>query len=377
MQMDPDGTKTQTMQAPPRMQAPAATQPRQQMQPTQQMQAPQAMAAPPMANLAAGMQMDPDQSRASDMRARQEMQKADLMGKIVDMVGSANPEVLQMLENAPISELMKALQEMTDAGGVVTKAAGGPIRYFQEGGSPARRTPMSASEFINANKPQGSFAEDHWLAGAGQAAYNEYLENFTPPPPPDPVPMPVPDVTPLPDEPIPLPYSYTSSTATASAGSLHLRLRRHHRRFLHLHRRSLRRLHRRSLPSTASAVPTAAAGPYRRLLHRRSLPRLHLLRRSLRHLHLHRRCNHYLCRRFPTPPVPMPPVLPVDPPVGIPTPPMPVPTPPPPVPVPAAATGSYASTSAACGRITSASATNTVAASVAHDARTASTCVAR
>ena len=97
MQMDPDGTKTQTMQAPPRMQAP------------------QAMAAPPMANLAAGMQMDPDQSRASDMRARQEMQKADLMGKIVDMVGSANPEVLQMLENAPISELMKALQEMTDA----------------------------------------------------------------------------------------------------------------------------------------------------------------------------------------------------------------------------------------------------------------------
>jgi hypothetical protein len=128
MQMDPDGTKTQTMQAPPRMQAPAATQPSQQMQPTQQMQAHQAMAAPPMANLAAGMQMDPDQSRASDMRARQEMQKADLMGKIVDMVGSANPEVLQMLENAPISELMKALQEMTDAGGVVTKAAGGPIR---------------------------------------------------------------------------------------------------------------------------------------------------------------------------------------------------------------------------------------------------------
>ena len=83
--------------------------------------------------------MDPDQSRSLDMRARQEMQKAELMGQLVDLVGSANPEVIQMLENAPVPELMKAVQEIQDAGGVVTKAAGGPIRYFKDGGTAWRR----------------------------------------------------------------------------------------------------------------------------------------------------------------------------------------------------------------------------------------------
>jgi len=111
MQMDPDGTRAL------------------------QMQAPQGMAAPPMARAPAGMQMDPDQSRSLDMRARQEMQKAELMGQLVDLVGSANPEVVKMLENAPVSELMKAVQEIQDAGGIVKKAAGGPIRYFKHGGT--------------------------------------------------------------------------------------------------------------------------------------------------------------------------------------------------------------------------------------------------
>ena len=87
-----------------------------------QMTAPTAVLTPPI------MQTPTSALPSESMQEAQEMQKADLMSKIVDMVGSANPEVLQMLENAPISELSKALQEMTDAGGVVTKAAGEPIR---------------------------------------------------------------------------------------------------------------------------------------------------------------------------------------------------------------------------------------------------------
>ena len=110
MQMDPDGTRAL------------------------QMQAPQGMAAPPMARAPAGMQMDPDQSRSLDMRARQEMQKQELMGQLINLVGGENPEVIQILKDAPISELMKAVQEIQEVGGVVTKADGGPIRYFRDGG---------------------------------------------------------------------------------------------------------------------------------------------------------------------------------------------------------------------------------------------------
>jgi len=73
-------------------------------------------------------------SIASDMRARQEMQKAELMGQLINLVGGENPEVIQILKDAPISELMKAVQEIQEVGGVVTKADGGPIRYFRDGG---------------------------------------------------------------------------------------------------------------------------------------------------------------------------------------------------------------------------------------------------
>ena len=96
MQMDPDGTRAL------------------------QMQAPQGMAAPPMARAPAGMQMDPDQSRSLDMRARQEMQKAELMGQLVDLIGSENPEVIKMLKDAPVSELMKAVQEIKEANTTTT-----------------------------------------------------------------------------------------------------------------------------------------------------------------------------------------------------------------------------------------------------------------
>jgi len=112
MQMDPDGTKT--MQATPMMQAPAATQPT---------QATQTMQSPPMVGAPAGMQMDPDQSRSLDMRARQEMQKQELMGQLINLVGGENPEVIQILKDAPISELMKAVQEIQEANATVTSTS--------------------------------------------------------------------------------------------------------------------------------------------------------------------------------------------------------------------------------------------------------------
>ena len=39
-------------------------------------------------------------------------------------------------------------------------------------------TPMSISDWINANRPAGGAAADNWDAGAGVAAYNRYLDNF-------------------------------------------------------------------------------------------------------------------------------------------------------------------------------------------------------
>ena len=75
------------------------------------------------------------------------MQKAELMGQLVDLVGSANPEVVKMLENAPVSELMKAVQEIQDAGGIVKKAAGGPIRYFKHGGTALEQQAESTSAY--------------------------------------------------------------------------------------------------------------------------------------------------------------------------------------------------------------------------------------
>ena len=163
MQMDPDGTRAL------------------------QMQAPQGMAAPPMARAPAGMQMDPDQSRSLDMRARQEMQKAELMGQLVDLVGSANPEVVKMLENAPVSELMKAVQEMKDVGAVVKKAAGGPIRYFKHGGNTGMQ---SQQAFMDNYMTEGLKTLGKGDGGAsglerrGQAAYENYVDNYVPPPPP-------------------------------------------------------------------------------------------------------------------------------------------------------------------------------------------------
>ena len=99
MQMDPDGTRAL------------------------QMQAPQAMAAQPMARAPAGMQMDPDESRSLDMRARQQMQKNDLMGQLLNLVGDDNPEVIKLLRDAPVSELMKAVQEITEANATVTSTS--------------------------------------------------------------------------------------------------------------------------------------------------------------------------------------------------------------------------------------------------------------
>ena len=99
MQMDPDGTRALQMQASPLASAPAV------------------MAAPQ------GMQMDPDQSRSLDMRARQEMQKQELMGQLINLVGGENPEVIQILKDAPISELMKAVQEIQEANATVTSTS--------------------------------------------------------------------------------------------------------------------------------------------------------------------------------------------------------------------------------------------------------------
>ena len=59
-------------------------------------------------------------SIASDMRATQEMQKRKLMEQLVDLIGSENPEVIQMLENAPVPELMKAVQEIKEANTTTT-----------------------------------------------------------------------------------------------------------------------------------------------------------------------------------------------------------------------------------------------------------------
>ena len=39
-------------------------------------------------------------------------------------------------------------------------------------------TPISRSEWLNANRPAGGAAADNWDAGAGVAAYNRYLNNF-------------------------------------------------------------------------------------------------------------------------------------------------------------------------------------------------------
>ena len=83
----------------------------------QMMQMNQAMAAP------AGMQMDPDESRSLDMRARQQMQKNDLMGQLLNLVGDDNPEVIKLLRDAPVSELMKAVQEITEANATVTSTS--------------------------------------------------------------------------------------------------------------------------------------------------------------------------------------------------------------------------------------------------------------
>ena len=99
MQMDPDGTRALQMQASPLASAPAV------------------MAAPQ------GMQMDPDQSRSLDMRARQEMQKQELMGQLINLVGGENPEVIQILKDAPISELMTAVQEIQEANATVTSTS--------------------------------------------------------------------------------------------------------------------------------------------------------------------------------------------------------------------------------------------------------------
>lgn len=105
------------MQSAPMMQTPAPT------QATQEMQMPQAMAAQPMARAPAGMQMDPDESRSLDMRARQQMQKNDLMGQLINLVGDDNPEVIKLLRDAPVSELMKAVQEITEANATVTSTS--------------------------------------------------------------------------------------------------------------------------------------------------------------------------------------------------------------------------------------------------------------
>jgi len=115
MQMDPDGTKT--MQANPMMQSAPMMQTTAPTQATQGMQMNQAMAAP------AGMQMDPDESRSLDMRARQQMQKNDLMGQLLNLVGDDNPEVIKLLRDAPVSELMKAVQEITEANATVTSTS--------------------------------------------------------------------------------------------------------------------------------------------------------------------------------------------------------------------------------------------------------------
>jgi len=114
MQMDPDGTKTQTMQAPQGMKMNldianfglALANPK--------------MGAPPRAEV---MQITPDQSRSLDMRARQEMQKQELMGQLINLVGGENPEVIQILKDAPISELMKAVQEIQEANATVTSTS--------------------------------------------------------------------------------------------------------------------------------------------------------------------------------------------------------------------------------------------------------------
>lgn len=105
------------MQSAPMMQTPAPT------QATQEMQMPQAMAAQPMARAPAGMQMDPDESRSLDMRARQQMQKNDLMGQLLNLVGDDNPEVIKLLRDAPIAKLMKAVQEITEANATVTSTS--------------------------------------------------------------------------------------------------------------------------------------------------------------------------------------------------------------------------------------------------------------
>ena len=203
MQMDPDGTKTQTMQAPQGMK----------MNPDianfgLALASPK-MGAPPRAEV---MQITPDQSRSLDMRARQEMQKAELMGQLVDLVGSANPEVVKMLENAPVSELMKAVQEMKDVGAVVKKAAGGPIRYFKHGGNTGMQSQQAFMDnymtegLRNMGREDGGASE---LERRGQAAYENYVDNYVPPPPPpqdiiDAItgPIPVPDVG---QDPPPLP----------------------------------------------------------------------------------------------------------------------------------------------------------------------------
>ena len=60
---------------------------------------------------------------SSDMRAQQQMQKNDLMGQLLNLVGDDNPEVIKLLRDAPVSELMKAVQEITEANATVTSTS--------------------------------------------------------------------------------------------------------------------------------------------------------------------------------------------------------------------------------------------------------------
>ena len=45
------------------------------------------------------------------------------MGQLLNLVGDDNPEVIKLLRDAPVSELMKAVQEITEANATVTSTS--------------------------------------------------------------------------------------------------------------------------------------------------------------------------------------------------------------------------------------------------------------
>ena len=69
------------------------------------------------------MQANPMMQTPAPTQATQEMQKNDLMGQLLNLVGDDNPEVIKLLRDAPVSELMKAVQEITEANATVTSTS--------------------------------------------------------------------------------------------------------------------------------------------------------------------------------------------------------------------------------------------------------------